>query len=319
MKKDLEQTIATLHGQIRKYRQKSNQTEEDRQKIKWLKQLIERAEKLSGNSTPTTVRKTPRKRRAKQETPPKVNNTPEKDELEDDFQKSDGAIKETVMRPVTFGLKENGRWTPVTNQEMDPLVKACLAGDPEAEAKLASRLRPFFQRIIGSSYHSGDVTQDDIEDIVQNALLRLLHNLHKYTPDTNFIAWSAALAGNVARDFIKKKARDEKHRFWPINKWGDEMDIEEDMTDLADQRVYVNGPEIFEHHELQTKIRIALSQLSPTHREVVTLYYLEGLIYEDIAQILNCPLGTVKSRLHYAKYHLRDLLLGEFSSNNAFT
>ena len=60
--------------------------------------------------------------------------------------------------------------------------------------------------------------------------------------------------------------------------------------------------------ELSHKVREALKELTPEHRQVILLREMEGLSYEEISEILNCPKGTVMSRLHYARSHLRSLL-----------
>ena len=60
--------------------------------------------------------------------------------------------------------------------------------------------------------------------------------------------------------------------------------------------------------EVSGKVREALKELTAEHREVILLREMEGLSYEEISEILGCPKGTVMSRLHYARSHLRDLL-----------
>lgn len=69
----------------------------------------------------------------------------------------------------------------------------------------------------------------------------------------------------------------------------------------------------FERHELRAAVEQALQHLSLNHRLVIALFYLGGFSLEEIAHILDCPVGTVKSRLHYARRRLRDLLTEEES------
>lgn len=167
------------------------------------------------------------------------------------------------------------------------LVVRCQAGDEAAFAELveryAPRLRYFLRKLLGDGHAAEDALQDVWLDVVR-AIPRL-------ADAGAFAAW----AYRIARDRAFRRLRRRRGR---------PADAPLDGEALADESA---GEEAFAAERAEA-IHAALDGLSPEHREVLVLRFLEGMSYDDIARASGCPLGTVRSRLHHAKRALRRAL-----------
>ncbi|MDR0611563.1 MAG: RNA polymerase sigma factor [Planctomycetaceae bacterium] len=121
---------------------------------------------------------------------------------------------------------------------------------------------------------------DDASDIMQETWLAMIRSVPKLDDPAKFPAWAYRIASNKAADFVRKKSR---HPTVPLDK-PDEIVAQSTATEVTEPNNL---------HDL-------LNGLSVEHRTVVSLRYGEDLPLETIAGMLNIPLGTVKSRLHYA-------------------
>lgn len=135
--------------------------------------------------------------------------------------------------------------------------------------------------------HTG--RRDASEDLVQDVFFRMLKYRHTYRGEAPFTVWMYQLARNASADHFRK--------------WKQEVAIdpnaEEKDTDPIPSEAYQQS----EEHEM---IRKALGRLSPDKREVLILSRFQDLKYEEIGKILECPVGTVKARVHFALKDLRD-------------
>jgi RNA polymerase sigma factor (sigma-70 family) len=138
------------------------------------------------------------------------------------------------------------------------------------------------------------------EDILQDTWIKVMRKIHQYDPSRPFSSWLTRIAVNGCRDYWR---REQRRRIWKhssaINKNGD-FKLEE--TFIQDD---------VEMKENQAMISRALMKISHKLREVVVLKFFNGMTYEEIAQVLGVPAGTVKSRLHYALTKLRGHLILE--------
>lgn len=177
----------------------------------------------------------------------------------------------------------------------DVLIERTLRGDEDSFEEVLRRYnRPIYSFIFN---YVGDY--DIAQDALQEAFVRAYRNLRKYQLGTNFSAWLHKVALNASKDCLKKRYRNQTM----------EAHESEEFDPLALLRD--NGPspeELLEKRELQRVVQGALSSLSRSHREVILLYQFQGFSYEEIARLLGCPLGTVKSRIHYAMRKLEELL-----------
>jgi RNA polymerase sigma-70 factor (ECF subfamily) len=164
------------------------------------------------------------------------------------------------------------------------LVLRCQAGDEaafeELVARYSPRLRYYLRKILGE-VHAG-------EDALQDVWFDVFRNVPGIIDPGAFAAWIYRIARDRAfRELRKRK----NHR--PI-----------EDAELADPSAD-NGALLVENAET---IHAALDHLAPEHRDVLVLRFLEEMSYEDIKRVTGCQLGTVKSRLHYAKSALRRAL-----------
>ncbi len=141
------------------------------------------------------------------------------------------------------------------------------------------------------------VTKEDNEDLEQEVYVRVLKNADKYVERGNFKSWVTTIAKNISKDYLKSAAY--KVRETATSE-------EDDWVQIADKRV---TPELqLIKNERQQTIISAVNSLKPKFKEVVLMCEIYGYSYEDCAKKLNCPLGTVKSRLFNAKKELASLL-----------
>lgn len=141
------------------------------------------------------------------------------------------------------------------------------------------------------------VTKEENEDLEQEVYIRVLKNADKYQEKGTFKSWVTTIAKNISKDYLKSasyKARENS------------VTEEDDLIQIADKKV---TPELrLIKNERQQKIIDAVNSLKPKFKEVVLMCEIYGYSYEDCAKKLNCPLGTVKSRLYNAKKELSLLL-----------
>lgn len=119
-------------------------------------------------------------------------------------------------------------------------------------------------------------------DFTQELFLKIIEKPHLFQPGRSFRTWIYTIAGNLCKnEFRRLKIREEELPAWP--------DIaEEDLPERIDRQVF------------EQQLRESIARLSPLHRECFVLRYQEELSVAEIAEITDCPEGTVKSRLHYA-------------------
>lgn len=175
----------------------------------------------------------------------------------------------------------------------EQLMTAVMAGDQVALAALVTRhhapLLGYLYRLVGGDRQLS-------EDLVQETLLHVLRQ-RTYRADRPFKPWLYTIATNLARDHFKSAAVRQR---WP---WGDE---EEALLQLYDSTA---GPE---EHALEAEqggeVRAALAQLREEYRVVLLLRFYQGFSLQEIAETLQIPLGTVKSRLSVGVHRLRTVL-----------
>ncbi len=141
------------------------------------------------------------------------------------------------------------------------------------------------------------VTKEDNEDLEQEVYVRVLKHADKYVEKGNFKSWVSTIAKNISKDYLKSSA-------YKVREAATSED--EDLAKISDKRT---TPELqLIKNERQQTIISAVNSLKPKFKEVVLMCEIYGYSYEDCAKKLNCPLGTVKSRLFNAKKELALLL-----------
>ena len=128
------------------------------------------------------------------------------------------------------------------------------------------------------------------EEISQEAFFRVYKYALKFDTKRRFSTWLYKIANNLCIDQLRKK-KDET------------LDVTELKLASKD-----NTEKAIENLELQDKVKKAIQNLSESHRSVLILKHYQGMSYQEIGEILGCPLGTVKSRMHYALTELKKIL-----------
>ena len=178
------------------------------------------------------------------------------------------------------------------------LVKLARDGNQKAYADLLQRYRDSIYFLLLKMVNN----KDDAEDLTIEAFGKAFKNIHQYTPDYAFSTWLFKIASNNCIDFIRKK----KKKLFSIDKRQENEDgidtsIHLKSDGLNPEEKFVKKQKIKMLHEL-------VSKLKPRYRILVELRYFKELSYEEIAQQLDIPLGTVKAQLFRAREFLQNVL-----------
>lgn len=143
---------------------------------------------------------------------------------------------------------------------------------------------------------------DEAADVVSEAFVRIYNALSNFKGQSAFSTWLYRIVTNCYLDTRKK----EKGRTTSLDAavYTDEGEVERQIEDPK-----ANPQQQIEHHERGERVQDAISVLPDYQRAMIVMYHAEGMSYEDIAEALDLPIGTVKSRLNRARMTLRDLLV----------
>lgn len=188
----------------------------------------------------------------------------------------------------------------------DVLVSRSQSGDMKAYDTLVMRHRNrIFSMIRNMTHHEADAW-----DLTQDVFIKAWNALGNFEAKAKFSTWLYRIAHNVVYDWNRRKKHDlagelndeilENHRI--------------DPSAIAIPHVGGSPDDQMAMSELKTKIEAALAKISPEHREIVILKDVQGLAYKEIADVMGCTIGTVMSRLFYARQKLQTLLKDEYES-----
>jgi RNA polymerase sigma-70 factor (ECF subfamily) len=169
------------------------------------------------------------------------------------------------------------------------LVRRCLAGEERAYTELLSRYRGRVYGLALRMVQNGE----DARDIAQEAFVKAFGSLASFDVDKPFGAWISKITANLCIDHYRRKRLSVVSIDAPI-----ESDGGERTREFKDERP--DPSQTFQHSEEQSRVDTLLASLPEKYRTVVLLRHKEDLSYEEIAEILGMPLGTVKARLHRA-------------------
>ncbi|MDO8430792.1 MAG: sigma-70 family RNA polymerase sigma factor [Candidatus Binatus sp.] len=173
------------------------------------------------------------------------------------------------------------------------LIDRARNGDSEAFGVLVERYQ---RRVVGVAL-AVVKNQDDAIELAQETFVRAFENLKNFESRSSFSTWLYRIAANLSIDFWRREGRHVILRG-------------EDAQNEIDRLPSLQGDSFkaVSRSELSERLKKALEQLTPEHRAVILLREVEGLSYDEISETLQCPRGTVMSRLHYARNHLRAIL-----------
>jgi RNA polymerase sigma-70 factor (ECF subfamily) len=180
------------------------------------------------------------------------------------------------------------------------LVRRCQAGDTEAFDELVTRYRTRVFSMIYNMVHN----EQDAWDLAQDSFLKAWKSIKRFRGRSSFYTWIYRIVMNVTIDWLRKK-----HVKGVDAEFDDATQLREvDPASKTVPQTEALPYEMMERDEIRTRIGKAIAQLSPEQRAVILMKEIEGMQYHEIAEALGCSIGTVMSRLFYARKKLQTLL-----------
>lgn len=183
--------------------------------------------------------------------------------------------------------------------EEQTLLRRARAGDADAFDTL---VREHQERIYGLVYHMTS-NHEDAHDLVQDVFLKAWKGLRNFKGDASFYTWVYRIAVNHTLNFLKQRRNRTPHL--SLNDLDFNAEHDPDLVQLISHKTPRREANL---HELARGLNEAMQKLSDDHRMVVTLHDVQGLPHDEIARIVGCNPGTVRSRLFYARQQLQALL-----------
>lgn len=188
--------------------------------------------------------------------------------------------------------------SPERREEADSdfvVVRQVQSGDVAAFDKL---IRKYRERVFGVIYNLTS-NREDTADLTQEAFIKAFQSINRFQGQSSFFTWLYKIAVNNSLTHLRKNRMRSFFSLEKLQEDNSDPELINRLTDGtgADRDAYL--------HELQEKLNEALQKLSIKHRTVITLFEIDGLSHSEIADIVGCSEGTVRSRLHYAKQFLQ--------------
>jgi len=201
-----------------------------------------------------------------------------------------GKLQEENRQALDFPPEETGNASEHL-QDLE-LVRQSQAGDTEAFGQLITKYRTKMFGMV-----SGMVCNEhDARDLAQETFLKAWQSIARFEGRSSFYTWLYRIAMNMTICSLRRKRSLE------------ERELNDDIPSS------LPGPRVnCQRLEIREQVNSALEELSPEHRAVIVLKELEGLQYHEIAEVLHLSIGTVMSRLFYARKHLQSLLRSTYN------
>jgi RNA polymerase sigma-70 factor (ECF subfamily) len=167
------------------------------------------------------------------------------------------------------------------------LLRQVAAGDEAAFAELYDLYAPAVYNYLLRLVNESTVA----EEILQEVFLAMWQSAHRFREEAKVKTWLFRIAHHQAVSWLRRT----RAVLWPDD------DLEDEEHDHIEEHL-TRSWQI-------DQVRAALARLSPNHRAVIELTFVQGLSYSEIAEVMSCPIGTVKSRMSYALRHLNTLLI----------
>ncbi len=174
------------------------------------------------------------------------------------------------------------------------LVQRTLAGEPRAYELLVVKYQRRIERLVGRMVRDTDLVQD----IAQETFIRAYRALGQFRGDAQFYTWLYRIAVNTAKKALVDLRRDPLVSENALRG----ADDEDETSSLENELTSAETPEtVLAAKEIAAAVNQAMEALPEELRQAVTLREIEGLSYEEIAQVMDCPIGTVRSRIFRAR------------------
>lgn len=186
---------------------------------------------------------------------------------------------------------------PPTDRPADPdfqLVQRTVAGDHKAFELLVLKYQRRIERLIGRMVRDVDL----VEDIAQETFIRAFRALHQFRGEAQFYTWLYRIAVNTAKKALMDMKRDPTVPEAAFRA----SDDDDETYRPGNEPISDETPDsVLAANEIAAAVNAAMEALPPELRQAVTLREIEGLSYEEIAEVMNCPIGTVRSRIFRAR------------------
>ncbi len=192
--------------------------------------------------------------------------------------------------------------SPERRQEADSdmeIVRRVQAGDVAAFDQLILKYR---ERVFGIVYNMTS-NREDAADLTQDAFIKAFQSIQRFGAQSSFFTWLYRIAINSTLSHLRKARL---RSFFSLERVNADEPVSKEIIDALTDKTGVDRNTFV--RELQEKLNDAMQKLSTKHRTVVTLFEIDGLSHQEIAEVMNCSVGTVRSRLHYAKQLLQSEL-----------
>ena len=188
--------------------------------------------------------------------------------------------------------------SPERQQEADAdyvIVQKVQGGDTAAFDQL---IRKYRERVFGVVYNLTS-NREDTADLTQDAFIKAFQSINRFNGQSSFFTWLYKIALYTTITHLR---RNRLRNFFSLEKLNEEDAGSKILAQIADKNTADRDTYL---HELQEKLNEAMQKLSIKHRTVISLFEIDGLSHTEIAQVMGCSEGTVRSRLHYAKQFLQ--------------
>lgn len=182
------------------------------------------------------------------------------------------------------------------------LVAKCQAGDRTAFRKLVQR----YERRVYSIAFGFVRNREDALDLTQDAFVKVYRNLESFQATSSFYTWMYRVVVNVCIDFIRRERKHKKGVDY--NDTLEHSGAAEGESPVVSVTTGRSPAKALSSKELGQKLVEGINNLAPAHKEILLLREVDGLSYEELAEVLEIPKGTVMSRLHHARLNLKKRL-----------
>lgn len=180
------------------------------------------------------------------------------------------------------------------------LIRQSISGDIQS----FERLIKDYQKMAYNVAYRIMGNEEDAKDMTQEALIKVFKNLKKFRMDSSFSTWLYRIVMNTCKDELRKKKMKVISIDQPIETGDGQVYME-----LEDQRL--KPDEIVASKETQKEVHQALQEVNETNRMVVVLRDIKGFSYSEISDIMDVPVGTIKSRINRGRQELKNILMNK--------
>lgn len=177
-------------------------------------------------------------------------------------------------------------------------------------------VRRYQNRIFNAAYHLLG-NKEEAEEVVQDTFVKVHQGIDKFREDASFGAWVFRISHNLCVDSLRNKKKKKGITAIPFMSRNEDFDgdFEESVLDISD--VSLEPAQKLDLKEESEVIEQSLKCLPEAQRAVLVLHDIEGFAYQEIAEIIGTSIGTVRSRLHYGRIKLKEMLDAYYASHSS--